>query len=115
MRHLVWGVLGLLTQQVFSQVTQPDNNGGIGSFLGWNSGANQLLEVKNEANQAIDWYTDNLFRMHLNESLTYGLLGGFSSVPADGFALITPSYSFKPAQGEYPPVPSLRRVFPVRR
>ena len=54
MRHLAWGVLGLVSQQVFSQATQDDNNGGLGSFLGWNAGANQILEVKNEANQPID-------------------------------------------------------------
>ncbi len=69
LKHLAWGVFGLVSQQVFSQATQDDNNGGLGSFLGWNAGANQILEVRNDANKPIDWYTTALHRMRLNETV----------------------------------------------
>ncbi|HRF81963.1 MAG TPA: tail fiber domain-containing protein, partial [Flavobacteriales bacterium] len=38
--------------------------------------------------------TDDLFRFRLNKTETYGTLGGFTSVPANGFGLLTPSSSF---------------------
>ena len=38
--------------------------------------------------------TDDLFRFRLNKTETYGTLGGFTSVPANGFALISPSDNF---------------------
>jgi hypothetical protein len=94
MRHLAWGVLGLVAQQAWSQVTINNNNGLSGAFVGWNAGANQILDVKNEGNERIQWYTDGIFRMLLNQTLTYGTLGGFNTVPANGFALITPSTLF---------------------
>lgn len=59
MKCLAWGVLTLVSPKVFSQATQPNNNGGFGSYLGWNLGASQILEVKNEANRRIEWFTDN--------------------------------------------------------
>ena len=89
MRHLAWGVLGLVTQQGFSQVTQDNNNGGFGSFVGWNAGANQVLEVKNEANQPIDWYTNAIQRMRLNPTQN-NTINGFS-VPTDGFLSLGPN------------------------
>jgi hypothetical protein len=64
-RHLAWGVLGLVSQQAYAQASQANNNGGAGSFLGWNAGANQVLEVRNNANQPIEWYTDAIQRMQL--------------------------------------------------
>lgn len=89
MRHLAWGVLGLVTQQAFSQVTQTNNNGGAGSFLGWNAGANQVLEVRNDANQPIEWYTEGIRRMLLQESLSY-TIGPFPGQAKDGALLICP-------------------------
>lgn len=78
------GVLGLVTQQAFSQATQPDNNGGFGSFLGWNAGANQTLEVKNEANQPIEWYTDAVQRMRLMPTLTGQTVNGYTGLNLSG-------------------------------
>ena len=77
MRHLAWGVLWLVTQQAFPQATQPDNNGGSGSYLGWNSGAAQTLDVKNEGNYPIQWFTDNQRRMLLTPYRT-ATINGFS-------------------------------------
>jgi hypothetical protein len=103
MRHLAWGVLGLVSQQTFSQATQPDNNGGLGSFLGWNSSANQILDVKNEGDQPIDFYTSDRFRARINEKVQYSFLNTFPNIPADGFTLITPDMGFlnQPPRGPF--------------
>lgn len=89
MRHLAWGVLGLVSQQAFSQATQPDNLGGAGSFLGWNAGANQVLEVRNEANRPIEWYTNAIRRMYLQHDATY-TIGSFNNQVKDGHLLLSP-------------------------
>lgn len=91
MRHLAWGVLGLLSHESFSQATQANNAGGFGSFLGWNAGAGQILEVKNEANEPIDMYTDNIRRFRLHNSSSYFALGSFPFIPAPGYALLSPN------------------------
>ena len=83
-RHLAWGVLGLVSQQVFSQATQDNNNGGPGAFLGWNAGANQILEVKNEANQPIHWFTQNTRRMRLLETNTTQTIGSYLNQTVSG-------------------------------
>jgi hypothetical protein len=93
-RHLAWGVLGLVSQQAFSQVTQTNNNGGAGSFLGWNAAANQILDVKNDGNQPIDFYTNATFRERINPRVTYPLLNTFANIPADGFTLLSPDNGF---------------------
>lgn len=38
--------------------------------------------------------TDALFRFRLNKTETYGSLGGFTTIPANGFGLLTPNNSF---------------------
>jgi len=94
LRHLAWGVLGLVSEQVFSQVTVPNNNGQANAFVGWNASANQILDVKNEGNQPIDFYTTDRFRARINPRMTYPSLNTFPNVPADGFTLITPDNGF---------------------
>ena len=84
MRHLAWGVFGLVTQQAFSQASQANNNGGATSFLGWNAGANQILEVKNEANQRIEWYTDAVQRMRLMPTLTGQTVNTYTGLDLSG-------------------------------
>ncbi len=84
MRHLSWGVLGLVAQQGFSQATQANNNGGVGSFLGWNAGANQILEVKNEANKPIEFSTDLVQRMRLLETNTTQTIGSYTNQTVSG-------------------------------
>lgn len=84
LRHLTWGVLGLVTEQVFSQATVSNNGGLAGAFLGWNAGANQTLQVRNDANQRIDWYTSAIQRMGLNHTMSYNI-GPFGADPRNGF------------------------------
>jgi hypothetical protein len=84
MRHLAWGVLGLVTQQAFSQASIPNNGGGVSAFLGWNAVANQILEVKNDANQPIEWYTNAMRRMLLHPTLTGQTVNGYTPVDLSG-------------------------------
>ena len=88
MRHFAWGVLGLVTQQAYSQASQPDNNGGAGSFVGWNAGANQILDVKNEGDQPIDFYTSDLFRARINPKMSYAI-GTAPTDARNGFMLLS--------------------------
>jgi hypothetical protein len=60
-------------------------------YLGAATGSTVPLLLKTVANQPIDLYTSSTFRMRLNKRITYPTLNGFSGIPADGFALISPS------------------------
>jgi hypothetical protein len=60
-------------------------------YLGAAAGSTVPLLLKTVANQPIDLWTSNTFRMRLNKRITYPTLNGFSGIPADGFALISPS------------------------
>jgi hypothetical protein len=69
LKHLAWCALGLVSQQAFSQASIPNNGGGASAYLGWNATANQVLEVRNDANQPIEWYTNAIRRMTLSPTL----------------------------------------------
>jgi len=98
LKHLILGALMLTTGKVVSQSTTPGNVAVLTTdFLGWNntSPVNDFpLMVRHNGNWPIQFFTDARFRMLLNPSITYGTLGSFSNIPADGFALITPNTSF---------------------
>ncbi|MEZ4789208.1 MAG: hypothetical protein R2811_04240 [Flavobacteriales bacterium] len=66
-------------------------------FLGWDNTFptnNFPLEVRHDLDQPIQFWTSRYFRALINQKVTYGTLGSFSSIPADGFTLITPSDHF---------------------
>jgi hypothetical protein len=63
-------------------------------YLGWDSGTLQALEVRHDGNFPIDWYTDALQRMRLQETVTYGGLGSFSNVVGDGYIGLAGEPSF---------------------
>ncbi|HRN38458.1 MAG: hypothetical protein M9900_05410 [Flavobacteriales bacterium] len=63
-------------------------------YLGCDGGSNQPLRLMTKASYPIDFSTTDIFRARINPQITYGLLGSFNNVPADGFALITPNASF---------------------
>ena len=73
-RHIALGVLGLWAGQARSQVTIGNNNGLGGAFVGWNAGANQILEVRNDANKPINWFTDAIERLSLLPNATYTIV-----------------------------------------
>ena len=98
LKHLILGALLLSTGTVVSQVTTVGNVANTSNdFLGWDNTApanNFPLEVRHDLDQPIQFWTSRYFRALINQKVTYGTLGSFSSIPADGFTLITPSDHF---------------------
>lgn len=75
---------------VHAQVTTPFNNGGTGDFVGWdNTMTNDPLQIRHDANQPIQWFTDAIQRMLLQETATYGI-GQFNGQAKDGALLVCP-------------------------
>ena len=75
-----------------AQVSTPFNNGGIGDFVGWDNTNGFPLEIRHDANQPIDWYTDSIQRMRLHPTQTTNLPligGGTIPVQQDGFLAIS--------------------------
>jgi len=89
---VVVGMLAAYAAQ--SQVTVPTNNPGTGDYVGCEYTSPFPLQIRQNDNWPIQFFTDARFRMLLNPSITYGTLGSFTNFPADGFALITPNTSF---------------------
>lgn len=74
---------------VHAQVSTPANNGGATDFVGWdNTMVNDPLQIRHDANQPIDWYTNAIQRLRLNPNLT-GSLGQFTNINRDGFMLLS--------------------------
>jgi len=94
MRHLLMAASVGVALQGFTQASILGHGGGPSYFLGWNASAQQALEVRHDGSWPIDFWTSQSFRARINPQITYGLLGSFTNVPADGFALITPNASF---------------------
>ncbi len=88
-KHLLLGALLLCSVTMAGQASVPGNGGAAGAFLGWNAGANQVLEVRNDANQPIEWSTDATRRMLLQETTTYGI-GSFPNQVKNGSLLLCP-------------------------
>jgi hypothetical protein len=79
---------------VHAQVSTPANFGSSGNFVGWDATMiSDPLEIRHDADQPIRIYTDARWRLWMNETATYGTLGAFSSIPAPGFTLLSPSAS----------------------
>jgi len=89
---VVVGMLAAYAAQ--SQVTLPTNNSGAADYVGCDNTSPFPLQIRQNDNWPIQFFTDARFRMLLNPSITYGTLGSFTNIPADGFALITPNTSF---------------------
>ncbi|MCB9169106.1 MAG: hypothetical protein H6594_02010 [Flavobacteriales bacterium] len=58
-------------------------------YLGCDGSSTQPLRLKTEVNYPIEWYTDALRRMRLQETATY-TIGSFSSLVRDGSLLLSP-------------------------
>jgi len=71
-----------------SQVTTLGNNASSGDYVGCDNTSPFPLEIKHNDNQPIWLFTDAIWRATMNETVTYGLLGAYSSVPANGFTLL---------------------------
>ncbi len=90
-RHLVWGALVLGASQAQGQVTVLGNAGTATDFLGWdNIGPNNFpLQVRHDLNQPIEWYTNAIRRMRLQQDTTY-TIGSFASQVKNGSLLLSP-------------------------
>ena len=85
MRHLLIAAAVGLSGQAFAQTSILGHGGGPGFYLGWNAAANQTLDVRNDANQPIQWYTDALQRMMLNNTVTTGSINGYTTINQTGY------------------------------
>ncbi|MCB9200901.1 MAG: tail fiber domain-containing protein [Flavobacteriales bacterium] len=74
-----------------AQVSNPTNNSGVLDYVGCDNTSPFPLRIMQNDNQPIDWYTNAIKRMGLNPSTTYGNLGPFTNIPADGFLGICPT------------------------
>mgnify|MGYP003556226803 CR=1 FL=1 len=86
-RNLLMAAMLCLSEHVLAQCDVTNHNGGPLYYLGWNALANQVLEVKNEANKPIDFYTDNIWRSRLLPTQSY-TIGSFTNQVKDGHMLL---------------------------
>ncbi|MCB9163698.1 MAG: hypothetical protein H6592_04545 [Flavobacteriales bacterium] len=89
---LLLGACGAVNAQLWN--TAGNTISGATQYLGCDALSTQQLRLKTVANLPIDFHTANVFRARINQKVTYGTLGSFSLIPADGFTLITPSDHF---------------------
>lgn len=57
-------------------------------YVGWDNTTNVPLMVRHNNNQPIEWYTNAIARMRLNQNVT-GTLNTFTNINRDGFTLIS--------------------------
>ena len=98
LKHLILGVLILITGNGIGQVTTGGNVANATSdFLGWDatSLANDFpLNVKHEGNFPIIWWTDNIERMILNQTTSYNIGSvTFGAQVKDGALGLSPNNS----------------------
>src|SRR5690554_2814812 len=81
-------VIGMIaTTQIKAQVTTPFNNGAPGDYVGWNIGNNFPLQIRHNANQPINIFTNNLMRATFTTNGTFGS----GTMQGDGLKIIDPS------------------------
>lgn len=77
-------VVGMIaTIQIKAQVTTPFNNGAPGDYVGWNIGNNFPLQIRHNANQPINFFTNNLMRA----TFTTGNAFGTGTTQGDGLRI----------------------------
>lgn len=79
----------LIATSSSGQVTQLNNNSPAGTpFLGWNGmGLIRTLEIRNDFNQPINFFTNSTQRMRLNANLSNTINGGTAQA-RNGFLLL---------------------------
>ncbi len=82
-------VLAMLPVQ--AQVSTPFNFGVSGNFVGWdNSMTSDPLQIRHDANQPIEWYTDAIQRVTLSPTLTGQTVNSYTGLNLSGFLGIGP-------------------------
>jgi hypothetical protein len=67
-----------------AQVTVATNNASSGDYVGCDNTSPFPLEIRQNDNEPIEFFTDNAFRMRLNEGLPSQIINGFSSLDLSG-------------------------------
>lgn len=70
-----------------AQVSTPFNNGNSSHYVGWNGSQNFPLQIRHNGNHPINFFTDSLIRMKLNQTVNYVVNNG-SSLSRDGYLLL---------------------------
>src|SRR5690554_5057891 len=78
----------LIAAEVNAQVSQLNNGpASPGNYLGWNGGTTIPLEIRHNANQPINIFTNNLLRATFTTNGTFGS----GTMQGDGLKIIDPS------------------------
>ena len=98
-RVSTWACALTLASVGYAQIDWHANPGGNfingSEWFGADGSSTVPLRIRHDAaDYPIEFYTAGDFRARINPRITYGSLGSFSSIPAHGFALITPNNSF---------------------
>jgi len=93
LQHLILGALLLTTGKMVGQTSVVGNVAGASTdFLGWDNtmpNNNFPLMVRHDLNQPIEWYTNAIRRMRLQQDTTY-TIGSFASQVKNGSLLLSP-------------------------
>ena len=88
-----WGCLAALSMALHASAQVAwDTNGNTATGTDWFGADNSStipLQIRNDANQPIEWYTDALRRMLLQETASYAI-GSYGSQVKDGCLLLSP-------------------------
>ncbi len=71
-----------------AQVSVATNNSNAGDYVGCDNTSPFPLEIRQNDNQPIEWYTDAIARMRMNPTVSTGV-NSFASAPRNGFVLLS--------------------------
>ncbi len=71
-----------------AQVSVATNNSGGTDYVGCDNSSPFPLEIRQNDNQPIEWYTDAIARMRMNPTVSTGV-NSFASAPRNGFVLLS--------------------------
>jgi len=84
--HLFVLIIGMmLVHSLSSQVSTPSNSGAAGNYVGWDAFQAFPLQIRHNANQPINFFTNNAFRVRLNHNVTSGTTVAAGLVNKTGF------------------------------
>ncbi len=89
LQGLLFSGAAITAGQAVGQASVPGNSGGPTDYLGWDNTNNFPLIIRHNANQPIEWYTDNTRRMRLQQTATYPI-GSFANQLKYGSLLLSP-------------------------
>jgi hypothetical protein len=82
---LLW--LLLLSAGAFSQVSTLGNSGAATDYVGWDNAQPFPLQIRHNANQPMEFFTNSIQRIRLNHNVNYAV-NGDGGQARNGFVLI---------------------------